>query len=66
MRQLGDVLVWAAMITAVIGVLYMTPRVTRYFTDDPGAVSLGISRDGVVLAGYEPDADLEPNSDAAE
>jgi hypothetical protein len=30
MRQVGDTLVWLAMIGVVAGVIYFTPRVARY------------------------------------
>jgi hypothetical protein len=30
MRQVGDTLVWLAMITVVVAVVYFTPRVASY------------------------------------
>jgi len=30
MRQVGDTLVWLAMIGVVVAVIYFTPRVARY------------------------------------
>jgi hypothetical protein len=30
MRQVGDTLVWLAMIMVVVAVVYFTPRVARY------------------------------------
>jgi hypothetical protein len=30
MRQVGDTLVWLAMIGVVVAVIYLTPRVARY------------------------------------
>jgi hypothetical protein len=30
MRQVGDTLVWLAMITVVVAVVYLTPRVANY------------------------------------
>ncbi|MGP0066398.1 MAG: hypothetical protein ACLQGP_22770 [Isosphaeraceae bacterium] len=35
MRQVGDMLVWLAVILVVAGVVYYTPRVANYVTREP-------------------------------
>lgn len=34
MRQLGDLLVWAALMTMLAAVVYLTPRVAEYVSGD--------------------------------
>jgi len=39
MRQLGDLLVWMAMIVAVVAVLYLTPRLSQFMSGEPRPMS---------------------------
>jgi hypothetical protein len=34
MRQLGDLLVWVVMVAILMAVLYATPRITQFMSDE--------------------------------
>jgi hypothetical protein len=34
MRQLGDLLVWFMLVTVLIGVVYLTPKIARYTSNE--------------------------------
>jgi hypothetical protein len=34
MRQLGDLLIWVAMLAALVAVLYFTPQLAQFMSDE--------------------------------
>jgi hypothetical protein len=58
MRQLGDLLVWVAMIGAVLAVLYLTPRIQQFISDDarPSAKSPSVPEVALVRTFDAPSA----------
>jgi hypothetical protein len=58
MRQIGDLLVWLVMIMALVAVLYLTPRVASYMSDETRpATSIAPGRSLVLM---EPSRATEP------
>ncbi len=59
MRQLGDLLIWCAMIGILIAVVYFTPMLAQYMSTDGKAFGDGGSVRSLAL-------NLTPSSDQTE
>ncbi len=59
MRQIGDLLVWCAMVGILVAVVYFTPRLAQYMSTDSQPVSNAASDHSLALH-------LTPNADQAE
>ena len=53
MRQLGDLLVWVAMVAAVLAVLYLTPWFANYISEEQRPSSGSSSHPGFAFVEHD-------------